>query len=234
MSTIHKYEVEFDKQGHALILFGGGQDSTAVYLWARTHCKRVDLIHFNYGQKAWQAEHDFARHLVSLFSDSNLISLDIRSILPTLNSALLTGGPNDLEVRCLEPNEAPPSFLPGRNLLLISIAAAHCRAIGADVLMTGINQGPPSSDSVSAFYPDCSEDFARHSEAAVSLAFDNEIEAAHPVLFHTKQEVAQMFVEFGQQDLFHKTMSCLNPSRHDEGWVACGVCDSCLSAARSL
>jgi 7-cyano-7-deazaguanine synthase len=137
-------------------------------------------------------------------------------------SALTTKAevPKDREAK--ERNRGiPVTYVPGRNLIFLSLAAAHAEVVGASVIYFGANILDYSG------YPDCRPGFIRAFEAAINEgtkagAEGRMLQVRAPLLMCTKAEIIRQGVELGVP--FQLTHSCYDPV----GVLACGRCDSCL------
>jgi len=115
----------------------------------------------------------------------------------------------------------PVTYVPGRNLIFLSIAAAHAEVVGASLIYFGANVLDYSG------YPDCRPEFIRAFEAAVKEGTKagtegNPVRVKTPLLMLTKAEIIRRGVELHVP--FHLTHSCYDPV----GDQACGRCDSCV------
>jgi 7-cyano-7-deazaguanine synthase len=115
----------------------------------------------------------------------------------------------------------PVTYVPGRNLVLLSLAAAHAEAEGASLIYFGANVLDYSG------YPDCRPEFIRAFEAAVNAGTKAAAEGAMlrvhaPLLEMTKADIIRTGIRLGAP--LHLTHSCYDPV----GDLACGRCDSCL------
>ena len=117
--------------------------------------------------------------------------------------------------------DIPVTYVPGRNLIFLSLAAAHAEVLGASVIYFGANVRDYSG------YPDCRPEFIRAFEAAVQAGTKagvqgKRIEVRAPLLMMTKAEIVQLGLTLNVP--FHLTHSCYDPV----GTIACGQCDSCV------
>ena len=103
----------------ALILLSGGQDSTTCLYWAKKKFDSIQAIGFNYGQRH-VIELDFAKKIC----DKENISFDIISLKEILSNSALINPQEDLNKSHPSNQNLPNSFVPGRNLLFLSIASS--------------------------------------------------------------------------------------------------------------
>jgi 7-cyano-7-deazaguanine synthase len=204
----------------AVVLASGGLDSTVVTALARRDGYELFLLTVAYGQRH-EVEVERARQVAEALHAANhlVLELDLRAIG---GSALTTKAevPKDREAK--ERNRGiPVTYVPGRNLIFLSLAAAHAEVVGASVIYFGANILDYSG------YPDCRPGFIRAFEAAVNEgtkagAEGRMLQVRAPLLMRTKAEIIRQGVELGVP--FQLTHSCYDPV----GVLACGRCDSCL------
>ena len=139
-----------DKEA-ALVVFSGGQDSTTCLFWAKERFKKVSALSFFYGQKH-EIEIDSARAIAEK-AGVDFQVMDV-SFIGRLGKNSLT----DSSVCMDEAKPAgtfPNTFVPGRNLFFLSIAAVFAREHGINHLITGVSQTDFSG------YPDCRDAFIK-------------------------------------------------------------------------
>ena len=133
----------------ALVVFSGGQDSTTCLFWAKKHFKKVYALSFLYGQKH-EKEVELAREIARK-ADVEFDVMDV-SFIGHLGRNSLT----DTTIRMDEEKPEgsfPNTFVPGRNLFFLSIAAVYARERGINHMVTGVSQTDFSG------YPDCRDAF---------------------------------------------------------------------------
>ncbi|MFO0699878.1 MAG: 7-cyano-7-deazaguanine synthase QueC [Nitrospira sp.] len=210
----------------AVVLASGGLDSTVTAAIARQEGYELYFLTLAYQQRhaveierakqvacALQAE----RHLV--------VAVDLQSI----GGSALT---DDLSVPKDRWNpdrgrEVPVTYVPGRNLIFLSIAAAQAEVVGASVIYFGANVVDYSG------YPDCRPEFIKAVEAALQLGtkvgmMGGKFEIRAPLLRMTKAEIIRLGLDLGAP--LHLTHSCYDP----RDAVSCGRCDSCLIRRRGF
>jgi 7-cyano-7-deazaguanine synthase len=173
-----------------------------------------------YGQRH-AVEVERARQVAAALGVTNhlVMNLDLR---PIGGSALTssTAVPKD-RVGKGRSQSIPVTYVPGRNLIFLSIAAAHAEVVGAAIIYFGANVLDYSG------YPDCRPEFIRAFEAVVKEGTKagtegKPLQVKAPLLMLTKAEIIQQ--GFALQIPFHLTHSCYDPV----GDQACGRCDSCM------
>ncbi len=218
------------KPNQALVLFSGGQDSTACLAWALDRYDRVETIGFDYGQ----------RHIIEL--EQRLVVLDaVRASFPAWAAKL--GSDHLLDLRLLgqisetaltrdtaiamADTGLPTTFVPGRNLIFLTFAAALAYRRGLGVLVGGMCETDYSG------YPDCRRATLDAMETALNLGMDVRFELATPLMYLTKAQTWVLAHELGGNDLVELTLehshTCyqgVRAQRHAWGY-GCGTCPAC-------
>lgn len=203
----------------AVVLVSGGLDSAVTAAIARRDGHALHFLTFEYGQRH-AIEVRQARRLAEAMSVTNHVvcSIDLRAI----GGSALTGDlpvPKDFD-RPDRAAEIPVTYVPGRNLIFLSLGAAYAETIGAESVYFGANVLDYSG------YPDCRPEFIRAFEGAVKEGTKAGVEGGAlrvraPLLALSKAEIIRQGVALGVPlDLTH---SCYDPV----GELACGRCDSC-------
>ncbi len=198
----------------ALVLFSGGQDSTTCLFWAKKHFKKVYALSFLYGQKH-QKEVDIARNIAEK-ADVEFHLMDA-SFISKLGSNSLTD--SSIEMDQEKPADSfPNTFVPGRNLFFLSIAAVFAREKGVRHLVTGVSQTDFSG------YPDCRDSFVKSLNVTLNLAMDEQFVIHTPLMWIDKTETWALADELGVFDLVrNETLTCYNGIPAD----GCGHCPAC-------
>ncbi|MDR2824255.1 MAG: 7-cyano-7-deazaguanine synthase QueC [Prevotellaceae bacterium] len=198
----------------ALVVFSGGQDSTTCLFWAKQRFKRVFAISFDYGQKHI-AEIEAAK---SIAKEAN-VDLRIMQIpfINQLSHNALTDSAITMDKE--KPADAlPNTFVAGRNLFFISIAAVYARELGAKNIVTGVSQTDFSG------YPDCRDTFIRSLNVTLNLAMEEQFVIHTPLMWLDKAQTWQLADELGVFDLVKtQTLTCYNGIVGD----GCGSCPAC-------
>ena len=227
----------------ALVLFSGGQDSTTCLAHALSRFPRVETIGFDYGQ----------RHSVELTARLNVLS-ELRQRFPAwshrlgedhvLDLAVLgkvseTSLTRDMAFR-MEESGLPNTFVPGRNLLFLTLAAALAYRRGIQVIVTGVCETDFSG------YPDCRDDTMKALQVALSLGMDHRFLIDTPLMWIDKAATWRLAHELGEAaslvgggnalvDLIvEHTHTCyLGDREHRHVWgYGCGSCPACELRAR--
>ena len=219
-----------DKQDKALVLFSGGQDSTVCLAWALERYETVETVGFDYGQSHAielacrdhirdEIARAFPRWAARLGPD-HLLHL---GELAAISETALT---RDVEIEMGE-NGLPTTFVPGRNLLFFTYAAALGYRRGTAVLVGGMCETDYSG------YPDCRNDTLQTLGRALTLGMDREFTLETPLMWIDKAATWALAEQLGGRALtdliVEHTHSCYRGDRahrHDWGY-GCGACPAC-------
>ena len=214
----------------ALVLFSGGQDSTVCLAWALARYDRVETIGFDYGQ----------RHRIELDVRAPLLAelrqrfpgwagkLGDDRVLPlaTLGAISDTALTRNAEIR-LADGGLPNTFVPGRNLLFLTYAAALAYRRGIATLVGGMCETDYSG------YPDCRDATLQTLARALSLGMASPVSIATPLMWTTKADTWGLADRLGGRALVDLivtgTHTCYlgdRTHRHDWGF-GCGTCPAC-------
>ena len=198
----------------ALVLFSGGQDSTTCLFWAKKHFEEVHALSFLYGQKHAK-EVELARAIAAK-AEVNFYVLDV-PLIGSLGSNSLTNASIVMDEE--KPADSfPNTFVPGRNLFFLSIAAVYAREHGIHHLVTGVSQTDYSG------YPDCRDSFIKSLNVTLNLAMEDQFVIHTPLMWLDKAETWALSDELGVLDLVrNETMTCYNGIPGD----GCGHCPAC-------
>lgn len=209
------------KDSEALVVFSGGQDSTTCLFWALKNFKKVSTITFIYGQKH-SKEVEMARAIAEKAGvDFHLQDV---SFISQIGSSSLTD--SSIKMDQDKPKDSVPNtFVPGRNLFFLSIAAVYARERGIKHLVTGVSQTDFSG------YPDCRDSFIKSLNVTLNLAMDDQFVIHTPLMWIDKAETWELADELGVFDLIrNETLTCYN-GVPGEG---CGHCPSCKLRSEGL
>jgi 7-cyano-7-deazaguanine synthase len=214
----------------ALVLFSGGQDSTACLAWALDRYARVETIGFDYGQRhgvelecrlqVRSALHAGFPRWARRLGEDHLLDM---ALLGQISDTAMT------DVRAIELNAQglPNTFVPGRNLLFFNFAAAVAYRRGLSVLVGGMCETDFSG------YPDCRDNALRALQVAISLGLDTPMTLDTPLMWLDKAQTWAMTEQLGGEPLIElvveHTHSCYmgdRSQRHEWGY-GCGLCPSC-------
>lgn len=214
----------------ALVLFSGGQDSTTCLAHALSRFERVETVGFDYGQ----------RHHVEMVARLTVLA-ELRQAFPGWASKLGDDHVLDLAVLGqvsetsltrdmvfqMESTGLPNTFVPGRNLLFLTLAAALAYRRGLQVIVTGVCETDFSG------YPDCRDDTMKAMQLALSLGMDKRFLIETPLMWIDKADTWALTHSLGGQKLvdlvIEHTHTCYlgdRSHRHDWGY-GCGSCPAC-------
>jgi 7-cyano-7-deazaguanine synthase len=214
----------------ALVLFSGGQDSTTCLAWALDRFERVETIGFDYGQRH-RVELDCREGIANGLKGMNPIwaarlgldhTLDL-GVLGQMSDSALT---SDAAIE-MQANGLPSTFVPGRNLIFLTFAAALAYRRGLDVIVGGMCETDYSG------YPDCRDQTIRALETALNLGMDRRFTLETPLMWIDKAATWALAESLGGADLVEliraETHTCYLGERgrqHDWGH-GCGTCPAC-------
>jgi 7-cyano-7-deazaguanine synthase len=215
---------------HALVLFSGGQDSTTCLAWALDRYQHVETIGFDYGQ----------RHAIELECRQKVLArlrekfpqwapklggdhmLDL-SVLGQISDTALTAG-KAIE---MQNNGLPNTFVPARNLLFFTLAAAVAYRRGLEVLVGGMCETDYSG------YPDCRDSTLKALQVAIALGMDQSLVIEAPLMWIDKAQTWQMASQLGGVKLIDlildETHTCYvgDHTTHHQWGYGCGACPAC-------
>lgn len=198
----------------ALVVFSGGQDSTTCLFWAKKYFRRVFAITFIYGQKHVN-EVEIAKAIAAK-ADVDIYVVDV-SLIGKLGANSLTDASIVMD-REKPADTFPNTFVPGRNLFFLSIAAIYAREKGIRHLVTGVSQIDYSG------YPDCRDAFVKSLNVTLDLAMDAQFAIHTPLMWIDKSQTWELADKLGVLDLVrHETLTCYNGIPGD----GCGHCPAC-------
>lgn len=200
----------------ALVVFSGGQDSTTCLYWAKREFANVRAISFIYGQKH-VLEVELARELAKE-AGVELEVMDVSFISKLSTGCSLTDTSLNIESEKKEGDLFPSTFVPGRNLFFLSIAAVKARELGIRHIVTGVGQADFSG------YPDCRDSFIKSLNVSLNLAMEEQFVIHTPLMWLDKAQTWALADELGVLDTIrYRTLTCYNGIPGD----GCGNCPSC-------
>ena len=210
----------------ALVVLSGGQDSTTCLYWAINEFghENVSSLSFDYGQ----------RHKIELESAKKVseIAAVAHEILPIDTFSALGGNAltddidvadNDTEQEINNSAELPNTFVPGRNLIFLTFAAAYAYQRGIEHIITGVAQTDYSG------YPDCRENTLSSLEQTLRLGMEYNITIHTPLMNLNKSDTVLMADNLGAMDAMAYTHTCYNGEQ-----PPCGHCQACLLRAKGF
>ncbi|TIC87073.1 7-cyano-7-deazaguanine synthase QueC [Crenobacter intestini] len=202
----------------ALVVLSGGQDSTTCLYWALARYRRVEAVTFDYGQRH-RVELDAARTIARMAGVSQTV-LPIDTFAALGGNALTDSG---IAPAAVEAGALPNTFVPGRNLVFLTFAAALAYQRGLGEIVTGVAEADYSG------YPDCRAHTLAALEGAINLGMDTRIRLVAPLMALSKAETVALAAEVGALDALAYSHTCY------EGEVPpCGRCVSCELRAKGF
>ena len=204
----------------ASVVLSGGQDSTTCLYWAieRFGRENVEAVTFDYGQRH-RIELDCAR-IVSRDAGIRQTELSINTFEELGGNALTD---DDIEVAAGADGELPTTFVPGRNLVFLTFAAAHAWQRGVSNIVTGVAQTDYSG------YPDCRQETIDSLSHTLQLGMDRAFVIHTPLMNLSKKETVLLAESLGAIDAMAQTHTCYEGQR-----PPCGQCPACLLRAKGF
>ncbi len=208
-----------NKGNSALVVLSGGQDSTTALYWAKKRYEKVVAVSFDYGQRH-RIELECAKKIAEMAGVEHEI-IDAKFINALAPSALTR---DSIDVAC-PAGQLPTTFVDGRNLFFLSMAAVYAKQLGINVLVTGVCQTDYSG------YPDCRRQFIDSLEVTLALAMEYPIYIVTPMMNITKADEVLMAYDLGPD--------CINALGYShtcyEGqYPPCGTCPACVLRAKGF
>lgn len=207
----------------AVIVFSGGQDSTTCLIHALALYDEIHCITFDYGQRH-REEIEVAQQL------SETLGVTVHKVLDTslLNELAISSLTRDnipVPNANSTVNGLPSTFVPGRNILFLTLASIYAYQVGAQSVITGVCETDFSG------YPDCRDNFVKALHNAIELGMDYKLRIETPLMWLNKAEIWALADSYGQLDLVrHHTLTCYNGIKGS----GCGTCDACNFRAKGL
>ena len=206
--------------GKALVLLSGGQDSTTALYWALDRFGResVASLSFDYGQRH-RIELDCAARIAAKAGiEHRCLPIDTFS---AIGGDALTDPA--IELRAEAEGGLPSTFVPGRNLIFLTYAAALAWRRGVGHLVAGVAQTDYSG------YPDCREETIAALQDALRLGMESDVTIHTPLMHRSKKETVELAVELGALDSMADTHTCYAGRR-----PPCGACQACMLRAKGF
>ncbi len=211
-----------DEEQKALVVLSGGQDSTTCLYWAidRFGLAAVDTLTFDYGQRH-RIELDCAAK-VAEFAGVGNTCLPIDT-LAALGGDSLTDPDIDVNNDTDADTGLPNTFVPGRNLIFLTYAAAFAYRRGIQNLVTGVAQTDYSG------YPDCREETVIALQHALRLGMECDVTIHTPLMHLSKKETVGLVSDLGGLPAMAHTHTCYNGEQ-----PPCGHCPACVLRAKGF
>jgi len=208
--------------GKALVVLSGGQDSTTCLYWAldRYGQGNVSAITFDYGQRH-RIELDCARQVAALAGvPQACLPIDT---FGALGGDALTDDAVAVRNDTDPDSGLPNTFVPGRNLVFLTFAAAWAWPRGIGNLVTGVAQTDYSG------YPDCREATLDSLQETLRLGMESDIVVHAPLMHLSKRETVLLAEGLGALEAMALTHTCYNGER-----PPCGRCPACELRAKGF
>ena len=205
-----------------VVVLSGGQDSTTCLYWALDQFGRdgVTSLTFDYGQRH-RIELECAKKVAGLAGVSNAqLKIDT---LRELGGSALTDDSMDVQSELDPVTNLPNTFVPGRNLIFLTYAAAYAYRYDAHHLVTGVAQTDYSG------YPDCREDTIKALEVVIRLGMEYDLEIHTPLMHRSKKETVELAHDLGAMNAMAFTHTC-----YEGAQPPCGECPACELRAKGF
>jgi 7-cyano-7-deazaguanine synthase len=216
----------------ALVLFSGGQDSTTCLAWALQRYRHVETVGFHYGQRhaiEMECRAPIRQALVSPRLGPDHV-VDLTATIAGLGQTAMTA---DIAIG-MQQSGLPNTFVPGRNLLFLTCAAAIAYRRGLRRIVAGVCETDFSG------YPDCRDDTVKAMQLALNLGMERRFVLETPLMWLDKAATWALAFDLGGQSLLEvireRTHTCYlgdRTNRHAWG-LGCGTCPACLLRAQGL
>ncbi len=222
-------------QQNALVLFSGGQDSTTCLALALDQYERVETVGFDYGQRH-RVELDARQHVLTALRErfpnwAKRLGQDHMLDLAVLGQVSKSALTEDTAIQ-MESSGLPNTFVPGRNLMFLTLAAALAYRRDLKVLVTGVCETDYSG------YPDCRDDTMKAMQLALNLGMERRFRIETPLMWIDKAATWKLAHDLGGMALLElvreHTHTCYlgdRSQRHDWGY-GCAKCPACELRAR--
>ena len=198
----------------ALVVFSGGQDSTTCLYWALKHFEEVRTLTFDYGQRH-RIELECAKKIAQLAGvPHEFISI---GTFAELGGNALTGSEEaEAHQKNIIEEDLPNNFVPGRNIILLSFAAARAWQLGIENIVTGVCQTDYSG------YPDCRKNTIEALQLALNLGMERQFVLHTPLMWLTKAQTVRKAQDLGALEALSFSHTCYNGT-----FPPCGTCPAC-------
>ncbi len=198
----------------AVCIISGGMDSALAATIAKNEGYEIIGVHFNYGQRTQRKELECYKKIIEDLGATKSHIIDL-PFFKEIGSTALIGDELDVPTDGIKPG-VPVTYVPFRNGIFLSIAAAIAQKYDAQALYIGVVEEDSSG------YPDCRESFINTMNSSINLGLrdETELKIETPLIHMSKEEIVANSIELDVK--LEHTWSCYKNSDK-----ACGLCDSC-------
>ena len=198
----------------AVCIMSGGMDSTLSAYMMKNDDYEIIGVHFNYNQRTQTKELECFNNICNKLNVKERYVLDL-DFFEKLGASALTDKNIDIPTSGIEDG-VPVTYVPFRNGIFLSMAAAIAEKEGAQVISIGVVEEDSSG------YPDCRYEYIKSMQHSINLGTKDEtnIEIHMPLVKLQKSQIVQKAIELKVP--LHLTWSCYKDEE-----LACGICDSC-------
>lgn len=194
----------------AVVVFSGGQDSTTCLYWALHHFAAVEALSFDYGQRH-EVELACAKKIAQLAGVKQSV-LTVETFKQLGGNSLVDGG----EIVTADDG-LPNSFVPGRNIIFFTYAAAYAYQRGIGDIVTGVSQTDYSG------YPDCRNTTMRSLTRTLNYGMEADFTIHTPLSGKTKAQTVRMAKRLGCLEALAYSHTCYHGQR--PGCKSCPACE---------
>ena len=203
-----------------IVLLSGGQDSSTCLYWAKENFKNVHAICFDYGQRHLK-EIEIALKIAET-ANVPIQTISLRSLFESGNNALIN---KDISIEETYSGTFPNTFVPGRNMVFLTMAAINAYEKGIHNLVIGVSQTDYSG------YPDCREPFISSIRESLQLAMGYDFEIHTPLMHLDKKGTWALADKMGVLNIIRNhTLTCYEGIPAD----GCGKCPACKLRKQGL
>jgi len=196
----------------AMVVFSGGQDSTTCLAQAMADFANVETVTFDYGQRH-RVELDQAHRIATMAGVRAHHLLDMKWLGRLTENALTRA---EIPISHAA-GELPSTFVDGRNLFFLSVAAVLAKQRGIHSIYAGVCETDFSG------YPDCRNDFIKSLNTTLNLGIDYHFDIRTPLMWLTKADTVRLMATLGKLEWYAETHTCYEGRR-----PACGTCPACV------
>ena len=206
----------------ALVLLSGGQDSTTCLYWAKKRYRHVVAINIFYGQRHF-CEVESAKKIAEI-AKIELIEMDLSFLFQQIGDSALLNNYSNITSNHRGNNSLPASFVPGRNIIFLSVAAMIAYKKGIETIVIGVCQTDYSG------YPDCRQDTIDYLTKTLRKGMNSFFLIHTPLMELDKKSTVELAVSLdGCFEALAYSHTCY------EGQIPpCGVCPACVLRAKGF